>query len=160
MINGVHHISITTSAIDRLVGFYADLIGLAVISRQEANPAAEPLPTIVGMPGAAYRHAWLKGGNVVIELFEYTHPRGKPAEARPACDGGIRHICFDVTNLKSEYERLKAAGIEFLSEPQFISTGHIWSVYGRDPDGNIFELQEILPESRVTSRLATFAPLR
>lgn len=159
MINGVHHISITTTAIDDMVGFYGDLIGLSIISRQEANPAAASIQTIVGMPDAAYRHAWLKGGNIVIELFEYTYPRGKPAEVRPACDGGIRHICFDVTDLQSEYERLKTAGIEFLSEPQFISTGHIWSVYGRDPDGNIFELQEILPESRVTARLGTFAPL-
>lgn len=159
MINGVHHVSFSTLAIGPMLVFYSDLIGLDVISRQTAEPASDAIQAVVGMPGASYRHAWLKGGNLIIELFEYTHVRGRPIELQPACDAGIRHLCFDVTDLRTEYERLQAAGVSFLSEPQFLAAGHMWSVYGRDPDGNIFELQEILPESKVTARIETFAPL-
>jgi glyoxylase I family protein len=159
MFNGIHHISLSTLAIEPMVSFYGDLIGLDTISRQVAEPATPEIQTVVGLPDAGYRHAWLRGGNVVIEIFEYTTPRGQPGEARPACDAGIRHICFDVTDLNYEYDRLKAAGVPFLSEPQYLASGAMWSVYGRDPDGNIFELQEILPESKVTARVESFRPL-
>jgi catechol 2,3-dioxygenase-like lactoylglutathione lyase family enzyme len=159
MFNGIHHISLSTLSIEPMVAFYGDLLGLEVISRQVAEPATPEIQAVVGLPGSGYRHAWLRGGNVVIEIFEYTTPRGAPGMARPACDTGIRHICFDVTDLKYEYDRLSAAAVPFLSEPQYLSSGSMWSVYGHDPDGNIFELQEILPESKVTARLQTFAPL-
>jgi catechol 2,3-dioxygenase-like lactoylglutathione lyase family enzyme len=68
----------------------------------------------------------------------------KPVEEAPASDAGIRHICFDVTDIDSEVARLKAAGVRFVSEPQYVAPT-IRSVYARDPDGNIVEFQEILP---------------
>src|SRR5262245_46910879 len=98
MINGVHHVSISTTNIEPMVAFYSALVGLEVIARHESNPAPDYLQKVVGLEGAAYRHAWISGGNVAIEIFEYIHPRGKRGEARPACDAGIRHICFDVTD--------------------------------------------------------------
>ena len=42
----------------------------------------------------------------------------------------------------AEYERLRQAGVAFHTEPQ--SVGLFRSTYGRDPDGNIFELQEVM----------------
>jgi glyoxylase I family protein len=159
MINGIHHVSFSTLDIDPMLAFYRDLIGLEVISTQIAEPATDAIQAVVGMPGACYRHAWLKGGNLIVEIFEYTHTRGRPIAAAPACDAGIRHLCFDVTDLAFEYDRLRAAGVEFVSEPQFLATGDMWSVYGRDPDGNIFEFQEILPASKVKARIETFGPL-
>lgn len=159
MINGVHHISISTLAIEPMLAFYSGLLGLTVLSRQTVEPATPEIQKVVGLNGAGYRHAWLNGGNVVIELFEYTTPRGVQGKVRPACDAGIRHICFDVTNLEEEYQRMSAVGVNFISEPQYLASGEMWSVYGLDPDGNIFELQEILPGSKVTARIERFGPL-
>ena len=51
-------------------------------------------------------------------------------------------MAFDVIDIFSEYERLKKAGVPFHTEPQTV--GLFRSTYGRDPDGNIFELQEVL----------------
>ena len=62
---------------------------------------------------------------------------------RPACDAGITHICFDVINVDEEYERLLDAGITFHTPPVDVG-GVVRTTYGRDPDGNIFELQEII----------------
>lgn len=158
MINGVHHISISTRDLDKMLGFYRDLLGLSVRSSLVAETTAPAFQAVVGLKDAAFRGAWLRAGNVEIEFFNYTNPVGRPVEARPSCDAGIRHICFDVTDIRSEYERLAAAGIEFLSEPQHLAGANVWSVYARDPEGNIVELQEILPGSSLED-ISTYAPL-
>lgn len=54
-----------------------------------------------------------------------------------------------MTGVDAEYARLRAAGVEFISEPQTMGNHGVKAVYPRDPDGNIVELQEIFPGSRV-----------
>jgi catechol 2,3-dioxygenase-like lactoylglutathione lyase family enzyme len=78
-----------------------------------------------------------------MEVFCYSDPVPCPGERRPACDVGIRHIAFDVKDISAEYERLRAAGVDFVSPPQHIAPGKCTSCYFYDPDGNILELQEI-----------------
>jgi catechol 2,3-dioxygenase-like lactoylglutathione lyase family enzyme len=143
MINGIHHISLATTDLDRLLGFYRDLLGLSARHVSVLEENNEPFETIVGMKGAKGRAASLRAGNCQIEFFQYTYPVPKDIAKAPACDAGIRHICFDVTDIRSEYERLKAAGIEFVSEPQHLPKAKATSVYAYDPDGNIVEMQEI-----------------
>jgi catechol 2,3-dioxygenase-like lactoylglutathione lyase family enzyme len=58
------------------------------------------------------------------------------------CDPGITHLCFDVTDLDQEYERLSEAGMTFHCPPQDAFAG-VRTTYGRDPDGNVVELQEV-----------------
>ena len=41
---------------------------------------------------------------------------------------------------EAEYERLRAAGVPLLSEP--VPQAYVKVCYGRDPDGNLFELLE------------------
>jgi len=57
-----------------------------------------------------------------------------------------------VTDLDAEYARLKAAGMTFHCPPQSIGMD-VRTTYGRDPDGNVIELQEVL-SARVQSRYA------
>lgn len=149
MIRGVHHISLATTDLDRFLGFYRDLLGMTLRATFALEPGANPaLETIVGMRDVAGSAAALNLGNLHMEVFCYTHPEPAPGERRPACDTGIRHICFDVTDIFSEYERLKAAGVDFISPPQKLGAGCA-SCYLYDPDGNIVELQEIFPGSQV-----------
>jgi predicted enzyme related to lactoylglutathione lyase len=82
----------------------------------------------------------------MIELFEYHTPEPRAGDSnRPVCDHGITHICLDVTDVKAEYERLVAAGMTFHCPPQDL--GAAWATYGRDPDGNVIELQEVVDRS-------------
>ena len=60
---------------------------------------------------------------------------------RAHADLGIAHFCFQVTDLDEEYERLVAAGMEFVSGP-VEQTPEVANCYGRDPDGNLIELIE------------------
>jgi extradiol dioxygenase family protein len=96
----------------------------------------------------------LKKGNAYLELFQYESPVPKEADPnRPVNDHGFTHICLDVTDLDGEYERLKAAGMHFHCAP--IDMPNEKTVYGRDPFGNVLELQEIKnPDSPTALRYA------
>ena len=146
MIRGVHHTSFSTNNFDRLLHFYRDLIGLEFVASYDWGQDSEDivkLDKIVGLKASATRTALLRAGNTHIEIFQYLSPKGKnPAGERPACDVGLTHVAFDVVDIDKEYERLKAAGVTFHTPPQHVGT--FKATYGRDPDGNIFELQEVL----------------
>jgi predicted enzyme related to lactoylglutathione lyase len=58
-------------------------------------------------------------------------------------DAGLTHICFDVVDVDAEYARLRDLGVEFHTEPVEFG-GTVRTTYGRDPDGNVFELQEVI----------------
>ncbi|HEV7480306.1 MAG TPA: VOC family protein, partial [Roseiarcus sp.] len=101
------------------------------------------LDKIVGLKGSSTQSALFRVGNTHLEIFRYVTPAGKdPIANRPACDAELTHVAFDVIDIFAEYERLKKAGVPFHTEPQTV--GLFRSTYGRDPDGNIFELQEVL----------------
>jgi catechol 2,3-dioxygenase-like lactoylglutathione lyase family enzyme len=149
MINGVHHISLATADMGRCLHFYRDLMGLILIGEGHSPPGNTSFETVVGLQGALIHGAALRAGNVQIEVFQYKHPLPTQGPAPRPCDVGIRHICFDVTDIHEEYARLKSAGVEFISEPQTMGNHRVKAVYARDPDNNIVELQEIFPGSRV-----------
>ena len=153
MINGIHHSSISTPDMDRALAFYRDLVGVEVVF--EAPFEGEAISAIVGLQGAKGRVAMLRAANMHIELFEYAAPESAPNVTvgdgpRPVNNHGLTHLCFDVTDLPSEYERLKAAGVEFHCPPTLLANGTVLTTYARDPDGNVVEFQEILnPKSRM-----------
>lgn len=164
MINGIHHVSLATADMDAFLGFYRDLMGLPLVSDGMMEPGVpfeglyEAFQTVVGLPGNRARVAHLTAGNVHIEVFQYLDPVPRPGEARPAQDVGIRHLAFDVTDIDAEYARLKAAGVPSLSEPQNMGPFGLRSVYLRDPDHNIVELQEVLPGSHADKSHVTGIP--
>jgi catechol 2,3-dioxygenase-like lactoylglutathione lyase family enzyme len=145
VIRGVHHISLSTVDMDQCVHFYRDLLGMTLDRISALSPGFEPFETVVGLRHVTGQVAQFNLGNLNMEVFCYQEPQPRPGERRPACDAGIRHIAFDVQNISAEYERLKAAGVEFISPPQHIPPGKCTSRYCYDPDGNIVELQEIFP---------------
>jgi catechol 2,3-dioxygenase-like lactoylglutathione lyase family enzyme len=143
----VHHVAICTKNIDRLMAFYRDQFGFSLVYQREKpgdpNPASD---AIFGLQGVSFRMAMLKSSNVFLEMFEFASPQGKAGDPRrPVVDAGITHICFNVTGIRAEYERLKAAGMVFHCEPQ-VRPGIGQATYGRDPDGNVIELIETDPE--------------
>jgi glyoxylase I family protein len=149
MIRGIHHTAISTGNFDRLVSFYCDQLGATMVA-PPGDLSGEEFDAVVDLQDAKARVAMLRLGNAFIELFEYANPVGKQGDPnRPVSDHGLTHICFDVTDLPGEYERLKQAGVRFHCEPKPMMGGRSWITYARDPDGNVIELQEVLnPKSR------------
>ena len=143
MINGLHHVAIATNDVDRMLEFYRDLLGLEVVVDYAWEPGNEVADQITALEDSSARHIMLRAGNAYFEIFQYRSPRptgGDPA--RRVCDPGITHLCLDVTDLDTEYERLRAAGMTFHCPPQDVGAG-IRTTYGRDPDGNVLELQQV-----------------
>jgi glyoxylase I family protein len=159
VINGTHHISLSTADLERFLGFYRDLLGLPLLSKALVEPGMLPgFERIVGAPGARVWVAQLGAGNIRIEVFCYENPVPGAAVVNNPWDVGIRHIAFDVTGIDEEYRRLKGLGVEFLSEPQSLDGVGLRSVYMRDPDGNIVEMQEVFAGSPVDrSHVKAFA---
>ena len=143
MIRGIHHTALSTPDLDRMLAFYRDLLGLEVVSEFAWPAGTELADRITGLEGSAARAAMLRAGNAHIELFQYTSPEpGRLDPERPVCDHGITHICLDVVDVDAEYERLRAAGMRFHCPPQDLGPD-VRTTYGRDPDGNVLELQEV-----------------
>ena len=143
MIRGIHHTAISTGDLERSLRFYRDLLGFEEIFSSAWEVGTEMADSITGLKDSSAHLAMLKAGNAYIELFQYASPKPKPGEPRrPVCDHGITHICLDVTDVETEYERLKAAGMIFHCPPQEFEEG-IRATYGRDPDGNVVELLEV-----------------
>ena len=141
MIKQINHIGISTADLDRSLGFYRDLMGLELtVDTPFGNNSID---TITDLKDAKGRVVLLKLGDTELEIFEFSNPPAKASDPkRPVCDHGITHICFEVTNIQQEYDRLREAGVTFHCEPQ--NAGSVKAVYGRDPDGNVFELLEVL----------------
>ena len=142
MIQCINHTGVSTPDLDRAIHFYSDLLGFELIQRFEMEQGTPGIDEMLTLEGVSFDAALLRMGNAMIELFEFASPTPEPAAARrPVNDHGLTRLCLQVDDVKAEYERLSAAGMEFHSEPQF-GEGAAY-VYGRDPDGNAIELIEL-----------------
>ena len=141
----IHHVAISTPDLERSLDFYRDLLGFEVVFDGGWPPGTAVADAITGLRGSSARQVLLKGGNAYLELFQYETPSPRPGQPdRPACDHGITHLCVDVEDIDAEYARLSAAGMLFHDLPQDVGFGSgVRTIYGRDPDGNIVEIQEI-----------------
>lgn len=143
MIRGIHHVAISTPDLDRLLGFYRDLLGFREVMQVAWPEGSDDIDEILGLQNSSARQVMLRADNLCLELFEFSHPEPqRMALDRPVSDHGHTHICFDVTDIDSVYARMLQAGIRFHCPPK--DFGNIKATYGRDPDGNVFELQELM----------------
>ena len=148
MIRGIHHVAISTPDIDRLAAFYCDLLGMELVRESSWAAGSARIDAIVGLEGSSARTMTLRAGNAYLELFQYQTPAGARQEPRrPVSDHGYTHFALDVVDIDAEHARLVAAGMTFHTPPPPLSdlgSGGLRSTYGRDPDGNVVELQEIV----------------
>ena len=129
------------SNLDRSIAFYSDIFGMEVLVLDAFE--GEQYQRILRLPGVKGRVALLKGGNLQLELFEFSQPKPRASDPqRPVCDHGITHFCIEVDDLNAIYPRLVEAGVLFHCKPQkFFGAAN--ATYGRDPDGNVFELLDL-----------------
>jgi glyoxylase I family protein len=146
MILGANHIAISVPNLDKAINFYCDLLGMEQVGRfswevnSEMSAGAD---LVLAVKGTAADAVHLKCQNLLIEIFEFKAGNPAPQDPnRPVIDHGLTHFCFAVKDLDMEYDRLKAAGMRFHSAPVQVGQG-ARTVYGRDPFGNVVELEEV-----------------
>jgi catechol 2,3-dioxygenase-like lactoylglutathione lyase family enzyme len=141
----LHHTGLTVADLERSLRFWRDAMGMEVVFQQEK--AGGYLEAIVGEPGAhvLMTHLAFDGEGPRIELFQYLAPSGGQHLSRPA-DVGFAHICVACDDLDERLERLVAAGGRPFSKPVEVDTGVNKggrSLYLRDPDGHVVELERL-----------------
>ena len=140
---GFSHAGITVADLDRSIAFY-ELLGYEVFARWVRTE--EYLRELVGYPTVEMHAAVLRHDRVgvFLELLEYRNIERveiDPSNGNP----GTAHICLFVEGLEALWERLKAAGVEAVSEPVSPTVGPnkgALAIYLIDPDGYRVELVE------------------
>ena len=142
MILGIHHVALHTPNFEKMLAFYRDIIGFEVVEETHSQWADSPMiDAIIGVEKSAARTVMLRAANIYMELFEYSSPPPRGGERLRPNDHGYTHICLDVDDIFAEHARLSANGMTFAATP--LDAGTIKAVYGKDPDGNIVEIQQL-----------------
>jgi glyoxylase I family protein len=141
MIRGIHHVGVHVRDLDKMIAFYKAAFGFELVGESFAWKDEPVLDRLIDVPGSAARGAMLRAGTCYLEMFQFEAPEPRPGAPLNPQDKGYTHFCVDVTDIENEYERLKGLGMSF-GAPAPIDMGHVKSVYGRDPEGNVIELQE------------------
>ena len=148
MIGGVHHASFTVSDLDAAERFFVELMGMRRIGGGVYD--FDYLRRSVGYPNATLNVAVLccadhEPGHTVLELIEYIRPAGTPADTATNRPGNA-HVCFTVSDIDAEVQRLQAGGVVFKSPTANTVTWGInkgaKSIYFNGPDGITLELFE------------------
>lgn len=73
MIKGVHHVGISTPDLDRICGFYRDVLGFEPAGEAFAwepdTDIGQLCDTIVGLNGSSARSIMVKKADMIIEFF-------------------------------------------------------------------------------------------
>jgi catechol 2,3-dioxygenase-like lactoylglutathione lyase family enzyme len=126
---------------DRMIKFYKDAFGFELVGEGFSWANDEFVDKIVDVPNSAARGCMLRAGTCYMELFQYSAPKPNVSEPLRPYDKGYTHFCVDVTDINAEFTRLKNVGMTF-TQPAPIEMGHVTSIYGRDPEGNVIEIQQ------------------
>jgi methylmalonyl-CoA/ethylmalonyl-CoA epimerase len=97
----IAHIGVAVDALDRLLPFYRDVLGL-------------PLEPLDDADGA--RIAGLRAGDALVELLEPKEPDSPIARFLAKRGPGIHHICFAVDDLSATLNRCRSAGYKLIDE--------------------------------------------
>ena len=97
----IAHIGIAVDALDRILPFYRDILGLP----------EEPLDDADGA-----RIAGLRAGDSLVELLEAESPDSPIGRFVSKRGPGIHHVCFAVDDLEGTLDRCRRAGIRLIDE--------------------------------------------
>lgn len=127
-IRDIDHLVLRVVDLDRMLGFYCDVLGCTIERRQEA----------IGL-------VQLRAGRSLIDLVPVTGKLGRAGGAAPGREGrNLDHFClrvepFDEAGLR---RHLQAHGIEAGSLAlRYGAEGEGPSLYVSDPEGNVVELK-------------------
>lgn len=97
----IAHIGLAVTALDQILPFYRDVLGLAEVPLDDADGA---------------RIAGLATGESLVELLEAQSPDSPIGKFIAKRGPGIHHICFAVDDLDATLQRCTAHGIRLIDQ--------------------------------------------
>ncbi len=149
-IKGIHHVGISVPNLERAVEFYSGTLGLELVDRWDFA-CNSTIDQLMSLRGASAKTVMLAAGNIYLEIFEFSVPNPNTQDAlRPVCDHGYTHLAFEVENIFTTYAKFENAGVHWHSPlaDDIEADGSITTAYGRDPFGNVIEIQQLAPKMK------------
>ena len=97
----IAHVGIAVRALDEILPFYRDVLGLPEVPLDDADGA---------------RIAGLAAGDSLVELLEAQSPDSPIGKFVSRRGPGIHHICFAVDDLDDALARCRAAGVRLIDD--------------------------------------------
>jgi methylmalonyl-CoA/ethylmalonyl-CoA epimerase len=97
----IAHVGIAVRALDEILPFYRDVLGLPPIELDDSDGA---------------RIAGLQAGDSLVELLETDSPDSPIGKFIARRGPGIHHICFAVDDLDETLARCRAAGLRLIDD--------------------------------------------
>ncbi len=125
----IAHIGLAVTALDQILPFYRDILGLPEVPLDDADGA---------------RIAGLRAGESLVELLEAESPDSPIGKFIAKRGPGIHHICFAVDDLDGTLARCKALGLRLIDEtPRLGAEGkRIAFIHPASTAGVLVELSE------------------
>lgn len=115
--------------------FYRDVLGLPVTWGEEADGSAAGYASFATPEGSLS----INDQAIFAPVVGFaTRERGETVKDRAA-------LIFEVESVDAEAERLRALGVALETEPTTYPGFGIRAAHLRDPDGNLIEINELLP---------------
>jgi catechol 2,3-dioxygenase-like lactoylglutathione lyase family enzyme len=153
------HLAICVGDIDRSLTFYRDLLGFRVIADWVQQTTTGGKQHTFKTPHPTQRAAVMffgekdEGPMIVLEQNPGSGPDGKPIMLDQI---GITHLSFQVPNLAEMTTKLLAAGVQTCGPANAFAnqSGHVGTVFFKDPDGIVIQLDEGMSRQGVEASAA------
>jgi methylmalonyl-CoA/ethylmalonyl-CoA epimerase len=133
MIGKLNHVAIAVPDLAKAAAVYRDTLG-AEISAAVPQPQHGVTTVFVTLPNAKIELIAPLGDNSPIAKFLERNP-----------DGGMHHVCYEVTDIRAARDALKAAGARILGdgEPRIGAHGKpVLFLHPKDFAGTLVELEQ------------------
>lgn len=142
---GINHIGLSVKNLDKALAYYQKATNFSLIKREKVagNNNANAL---FGVPDIEYERAVLKAPNMLFELTEFKINKNVALPNIPVQGPGMTHTCFQSSSSSSGYDKFISADTKMLTKgtsPVDIGGYGVTYAYGYDPEGNMFELEQL-----------------
>jgi len=109
-ITGIDHLGIAVHSIEKALSYYESALGITCDRVEEVE-------------SQKVRTAFLRVGNVHLELLEPMDSESPIAHYLERHGEGIHHIAFATTSVESQLAKASGAGVQLIHEVPFVGAG-------------------------------------
>jgi glyoxylase I family protein len=151
MIGQLQHVAVGVRNLKEAVAFYTGVLGLSVIhtAHHEGDVAAR----ISGVRDAHIEVCVVGSGGSRIELLQYAGTLDDGENHVEQNSIGVTHICFEVSDIEKEFERIQGLGYVFYSPPLYGRVDGPRVCYFKGPDNVVIELLEPRPREEARNKV-------